>query len=465
MMWDIGANVGEVSLHFSRICDKVIAFECNPNLVSKLHRQFDGTNVVVDKRGLADTCGIKHFKICDASTLSTFSEEWTTDCRFSKEHYWDIEIPVDVITLDAAIEEYGKPDYVKIDVEGYEYNVIKGLTKCLEHTIFSFEWVEEQTEDIKKIIEYVRSIGYTKFYYTDRDGVLVNENITWYDWDELDFFEDITPERAERWGMIYFKKDATRLDKKPFSWKRDINFSFLNLPSRTDRYNHMIAELARVGLDAKRTVAKTPDEVPDITDSKYAVMYKRTKGAIPCYLGQMDIIRKSHERGKSAGVFEDDLIFCDDFSKRMDVIQKFCRNNPWDIIFLGGTYHKEPTWHKLDATGKHSHPDLTMCGCSNNCDWERTSNPRIVRTYGAFSTHAYIVNHNSANKILDLLDQNMYRSMGIDWTFILLQPQLHAYAFVPGMVKQLDNRSNIGDGITYFSNFASLGQHWFSEKM
>ena len=56
-------------------------------------------------------------------------------------------------------------------------------------------------------------------------------------------------------------------------------------------------------------------------------------------------------------------------------------------------------------------------------------------------------------------------SMGIDWLFILLQPYLKTFAFVPGCVKQMDNLSDIGQGITRFSGFAILGPHWFRDRM
>ncbi len=44
---------------------------------------------------------------------------------------------VATITIDQLIEEYGVPDYVKIDVEGSEWQVIKGLSQPVR--LLSFE--------------------------------------------------------------------------------------------------------------------------------------------------------------------------------------------------------------------------------------------------------------------------------------------------------------------------------------
>ena len=46
-----------------------------------------------------------------------------------KDYVWDKSYEVPVDTLDNMIEKYGTPKFIKIDVEGYEYEVLQGLTK------------------------------------------------------------------------------------------------------------------------------------------------------------------------------------------------------------------------------------------------------------------------------------------------------------------------------------------------
>jgi hypothetical protein len=171
-------------------------------------------------------------------------------------------------------------------------------------------------------------------------------------------------------------------------------------------------------------------------------------------------MKKALSLNKSAFVMEDDLIFCQDFNERMGMFQNFINqyDPDFDVLWLGGTVHINPAeWH----TGRN--PDLQGLEVIGR-DAERTPNPRVIRTFGAFCTYAYIVNIKSLPKVISLLENNVHRSMGIDWLFIYLQNQLRTYMYLPGCVKQMDNQSDIGAGVTTFSGFSKLGEYWFQEK-
>lgn len=245
---------------------------------------------------------------------------------------------------------------------------------------------------------------------------------------------------------------------------RNTYCSYVNLWHRKDRRDHMTDQLERVGLEAERTRGMLPDEFihnPDFDQKKIQVMKNRTPGAIGCHYSQVSIMEKALALNKNAFVLEDDVVFCDDFQKRFAYIDEWMSRNDWDVFWLGGTFHSPAHWHS-----QPHNRELPLCRCSIGKDCEPTDDPRIMRTYGAFCTYAYIVNINSLERILSLLDNSVHISMGIDWLFILLQPHLKTYAFVPGCIKQMDNQSDIGNGITYFSGFAeSVGPWWYQENM
>lgn len=239
---------------------------------------------------------------------------------------------------------------------------------------------------------------------------------------------------------------------------------FVNLDHRKDRLVHMHGQLKRIGMDAKRFRGMLPSEYIGDED-KVAIMRRRSPGAIGCHMSQVKVMEAALSENKHAFVMEDDLVFCSDFHKRIEHMNNFIRNREWDVLWLNSTFHVNPPfWH----TGKN--PDLIVEKPLGR-DAELTEDPYMIRTYGCFSTHAYIVNAGSIEKILNLLDQHIHESMGIDWLFIKLQPQLNTYAFVPGCVKQMDNRSDIGKGYTIYSGFAKLNgnlensRYWWQDKM
>jgi GR25 family glycosyltransferase involved in LPS biosynthesis len=195
------------------------------------------------------------------------------------------------------------------------------------------------------------------------------------------------------------------------------------------------------------------------------------KGAIGCHFSQVSIIQEAQKQGKNALVMEDDLVFCSDLHERLAIIEGFLEGREWDVFWLGGTFHvnykgEGAFWH--GSGGSKMRPD---CSSHLGRDAETTDNPRIMRTYGAFSTFAYIVNVKSIDKILALFNRHLHSSIGIDWLFIKLQPQLKCFAFVPGCVKQFDGQSDIGIGVTKFSGFGQLNgtvdnsRYWFADRM
>ena len=241
-----------------------------------------------------------------------------------------------------------------------------------------------------------------------------------------------------------------------FNWKNCYT-KYINLDHRNDRKYHMESELQKYNINAERFSAiKTSDRVWD--DDKIKTMRKYGReGTIGCYYSQFELMKEAIGTDKDVFVMEDDLIFCSDINQRMQEVEEFLNTHTWDIFWLGSTVHINPcVWHS------GNHPELLESSLGK--DAEPTDNPRIMRTYGCWSTYAYIVNKNSLEKILYMLDKNIAEMGAIDKLFIKLQPELHTYSYVPGCVKQLDGYSDIINTVNPFSFFASLGDYWWQDK-
>jgi len=63
--------------------------------------------------------------------------------------------------LDALIEQYGRPDFIKIDVEGAELDVLCGLNQSVPALSFEFTMIQRQlTVDC---VERCMALGLTEF--------------------------------------------------------------------------------------------------------------------------------------------------------------------------------------------------------------------------------------------------------------------------------------------------------------
>lgn len=161
LVFDVGANVGDKAAAFAAGGARVICFEPLPDCADALRHRFADTPAVrVVQMAMGPEAGRQTLSICsDATTISTFSEAWKQG-RF-KDYRWDRTVEVEVGTLDAAIAAHGRPDYCKIDVEGFERSVLAGLTQPVP--VVSFEFCREGLDETRACVEHLTGLGYRYF--------------------------------------------------------------------------------------------------------------------------------------------------------------------------------------------------------------------------------------------------------------------------------------------------------------
>jgi FkbM family methyltransferase len=184
---------------FLQQAGRVVCVEPQPECVKALKKRFrNDRRVILLAAGLAEKPGALELSICSqANTLSTFSEEWKTG-RFVK-YKWDKVVRVPVTTLDEVIRQHGEPAYCKIDVEGFEMPVLRGLTRPVP--LLSFEFTREFMGRARECVNHLRLIGFQRFNF------ILGENRPfacqgWLDggalFDRLGQIAD-----TELWGDIY----------------------------------------------------------------------------------------------------------------------------------------------------------------------------------------------------------------------------------------------------------------------
>jgi FkbM family methyltransferase len=168
LVLDIGANVGDRTAVFVSLGACVVAVEPSEDCASKLSRRFrDKHGVCVLPAGLAAEEGIQDLYVSSLHPLSSMSPEFIEATRHSGRFAlveWPDVRSVPVTTLDRLIEQHGKPAFCKIDVEGYEVEVLRGLTTPVP--LLSVEFICERLKATEEAVSYLERLGPFEFNYS-----------------------------------------------------------------------------------------------------------------------------------------------------------------------------------------------------------------------------------------------------------------------------------------------------------
>ncbi len=161
LVFDVGANLGNRVKVFLRLGARVVAFEPQARCADLLDTVLAGRpDARLVRQALGARPGTAEMRIADAHTLSSLSDRWieatVRSGRFAARR-WPDRQPVAVTTLDACIREFGRPAFIKIDVEGYEAEVLAGLSEPVPAV--SFEFTPELMETARTCIDRLDWLG------------------------------------------------------------------------------------------------------------------------------------------------------------------------------------------------------------------------------------------------------------------------------------------------------------------
>ena len=171
LCFDIGANVGKKTELFLSLGARVVCIEPQSNCINILNEKFKhNQNVKIVNTALGEKEDKLDIFISPSDTVSTMSKDFIeiTSLERFKHIIWNKTETVNVTTLDNLISEYGLPDYCKIDVEGYEVEVLKGLTKKVK--FISVEFTPELKDKTFQCISMLNKIGDYEYNYSEGES-------------------------------------------------------------------------------------------------------------------------------------------------------------------------------------------------------------------------------------------------------------------------------------------------------
>jgi len=165
LVFDIGANVGHYALIFHHLQARIVAIEPQAQLADGLRRRFAGwkdLTIVQTALGAAPATATLH-KAPGQSEIASLRPDVSERSRFSSLYQADAVETVPVTTLDAIIRQHGRPDFCKIDVEGFESEVLSGLGQSVP--LLSFEVNREYWEVAARCLQQLSRLGDYRFNY------------------------------------------------------------------------------------------------------------------------------------------------------------------------------------------------------------------------------------------------------------------------------------------------------------
>ncbi len=168
LIFDVGANRGHKSAVFSKLAKKVIAFEPSEKLYVHLKRRFEDTNISLFNYALGSSVFESEIYLVEDNeaynSLNKKHIETTTTSRGIANLETVKRQDIKVEKLENFIEKFGTPKYIKIDVEGYELEVLKGLKTPVPLLSFEANLPEFCGETIQAI-KYLAEISTNRYRF------------------------------------------------------------------------------------------------------------------------------------------------------------------------------------------------------------------------------------------------------------------------------------------------------------
>jgi FkbM family methyltransferase len=177
--------------------------------VTALRREFGADpEVVIVAAAAGAVAGTASLRVSPDHVLSSLSDAFISRTkasgRFAASEWTGTE-EVAVTTLDSLVGEYGLPGFLKIDVEGYEAEVVAGLSQAVP--VVSFEWTPELPENAVRTIKHLATLGAYRFNLSWGESMRFSRE-SWWTRDEVLAVVELMSGESLMFGDIYARLDG-----------------------------------------------------------------------------------------------------------------------------------------------------------------------------------------------------------------------------------------------------------------
>jgi FkbM family methyltransferase len=214
LIFDIGANHGRKTDVFLRLGARVVAVEPDEVNQEILRQKFLTLRlrpkpVTIVGKAVSERETVERMWIdAPGSAKNTLSQKWVStlrsdQARFGARLEFAAEKDVETTTLDHLIGLHGEPFFVKIDVEGFEPNVLRGLTRRVPYISFEVNLPEFNAEGTECIALLKRLDAAGRFNFAaDMQGLALSQ------WLDADAFRDVFERCSESSIEVFWKAAA-----------------------------------------------------------------------------------------------------------------------------------------------------------------------------------------------------------------------------------------------------------------
>ena len=179
---DIGANDGDLTLFLCKLSSHVYCFEPVPSLAEYLDHRFHGCNVSVENCALGDVNDELYLNVPlvgkrKFETRSSLIIDFETSCILGQKITEIEKIKVKVKRLDDF--KLSNIGFMKIDVEGFELQVLKGAIEAIEknmpNMLIEIEQRHHKNCNIYDIFRYIVDLGYSGYFIYNKELINIEE--------------------------------------------------------------------------------------------------------------------------------------------------------------------------------------------------------------------------------------------------------------------------------------------------